>query len=131
MSKLILVKVKENLLHLSSYDKQMEDFVSTKPNRIIKVESWTKNGETFYKCPELDYWHFTEAMIIVPSDLNVKEKANLNITYMMNDGVCVFGKYNRKVFQGENGQFYIEKDEQNPEKGIEIFNGFFHKLGVL
>lgn len=131
MSKLMMfVKVKENLLHLSSYDKQMEDFVSTKPNRIIIVEPCVKDGRTLYKCPELDYWYFTEAMIFVPV-LTIKEQANLRITYMMNGGVCVFGKYNRKVFQGENGQFYIEKDEQNPEKGIEIFNGFFHKLGVL
>lgn len=129
MSKYMLVQVKENLSHLSSYDKQMEDFVSKKPNRIIKVETVVIDGRTLYKCPELDYWYFTETMI--NSNHNVKEKANLNITYMMNGGICVFGKYNKKVFQGENGNFYIEIDETNPEKGVKTFKDFFHKLGVL
>lgn len=129
MSKIILVQVKENLEHLSSYDKQMEDFVLTKPNRIIKVESWKHKGETFYKCPELDYWHFTEPMIENTNPTG-KEKANLYIQYMMNGGICVYGKYPRKVFQGKNGNFYIENDENNECEGVTIFTNLFCKLEV-
>lgn len=58
-------------------------------------------------------------------------KANQNIKHMLNGGICTFGKYNRKVFQGENGNFYIEKDENNPDAGVTIFTDLFCKLDIL
>lgn len=57
------IKIKNNLEELSSYDKAMEDFVSTKKDRIIEVFPVEIQGETYYKCKELEYWYFTEQMI--------------------------------------------------------------------
>ncbi len=129
MKKPLLVQIKTGLEYLSSYDKQMEDFVSKKPNRIIKVEAFENQGQTYYKCDELDYWSFTKQMIVNTNPTG-KEKASLYMQYMMNGGTCVYGKYPRKVFQGENGNFYIEKDENDISKGVTLFTNLFCKLEV-
>lgn len=47
MKKPLLVQIKTGLEHLSSYDKQMEDFVSKKPNRIIDENDISKGVTLF------------------------------------------------------------------------------------
>lgn len=74
------VRIKNNLEGLSSYDKQMEDFVKTKKNRVIEVFPIEIQGTTFYKCNELDYWYFTEFMIEeIVKETNSEKEINKKI----------------------------------------------------
>ena len=76
------------------------------------------------------YKLYSEKEIVVTSKLN-NIKANQNIKHMINGGICSFGKYNKRVFQGNNGNFYIEKDETDFEKGVETFTNLFCQLEII
>ena len=80
MSKKIFIKVKpkEVVEKLSSYDKAMENYVSTKKDRILEVTPIIINNETFYKDEKLDYWYFTEEMIeTITKEDSLKEISDL------------------------------------------------------
>lgn len=78
MPEKILVRVKRNLENLSSYDKAMEDYVSTKKDRILEVTPVVMHNETLYKDEKLDYWYFTEQMIeVITKEDTLKEISDL------------------------------------------------------
>lgn len=79
MSSKILVRVKENLEHLSSYDKEMEEFVSSKKDRIIEVSAVKHDDTTwYYECDELPYWKFLDFMFdVITKEDSLKEISDL------------------------------------------------------
>jgi hypothetical protein len=61
------------------------------------------------------------------NEIPFKKKAQENIRHLMNGGKCSHGKYKLKVFQGENGNFYIEKRDGS----CETFSGLFRELKII
>lgn len=63
--------------------------------------------------------------------MDIREIANKNIKHMMQGGTCTYGHWKKKVFQGKNGNFYIENEVDAPTMGVRTFTDLFCNLEIL
>ncbi len=56
------IKPLSALNEISAYSDAMEKYVASKEFRIIEVIPTVIDGRTYYKCPELEYYYFSDIM---------------------------------------------------------------------
>lgn len=81
----VRIKSLDQLRENSSYDTQMENYVLTKEHRIIEVDPINIDGRTYYKCPELDYFYFSEFMFDISFEVGSLLSIKKTIQELLNN----------------------------------------------